>query len=177
MIVIANSGPLMALGKLGLLELLPQLYGQVRLPTAVYAEVVVRGSERGYPDALLVQVAIQRGQLVVIEVGHTELAPEIAALHLDMGEKQILHVALRDKADLVLLDDLKAREEAQARGLTVKGTLGVIMQAYRAKLLRLDEVQTLVEAIIARDDIWIAEGLCRQVLAKLETECTDGNNV
>jgi hypothetical protein len=42
-IVVANSGPLMALGKLGLLELLPRLYGQVRLPTAVYTEVVVRG--------------------------------------------------------------------------------------------------------------------------------------
>ncbi len=43
MIVVANSGPLMALGKLGLLELLPRLYGQVRLPAAVYTEVVVRG--------------------------------------------------------------------------------------------------------------------------------------
>lgn len=173
MIVIANSGPVMALGKLGLLELLTRLYGQVRLPTAVYTEVVVRGSERGYPDALLVQMAVQRGQLVVIEVGHTELALDIAALPLDAGEKQLLHVALREKADLVLLDDLKAREEAQARGLAVKGTLGVIVQAYRAKLLRFDEVRTLVEAIIARDDIWIAEGLCRKVLAKLEAERAD----
>jgi len=65
---------------------------------------------------------------------------------------------------------LKAREEAQVHGLTIKGTLGVIVRAYRTKLVRLDEVQTLVEAIIARDDVWIAEGLCRQVLAKLETE-------
>jgi predicted nucleic acid-binding protein len=102
-IVIVNSGPVMALGKLGLLELLTRLYGQVRLPTAVYTEVVVRGSE--------------------------------------------------------------------------KGTLGVIVQAYRAKLLRFDEVRTLVEAIIARDDIWIAEGLCRKVLAKLEAERADKHNV
>jgi predicted nucleic acid-binding protein len=172
MIVVANSGPLMALGKLGLLELLPRLYEQVRLPAAVYTEVVVRGGERGYPDALLVQVAIQRGQLVVVEVSNAELVPDLAALPLGAGEKQTLHLALRDKADLVLLDDLKAREEVQARGLAVKGTLGVIVQAYRAGLLRLDEVQTLIEAIITRDDIWIAEGLCRQVLAKLKAEHT-----
>ena len=41
----------MALGKLGILELLAQLYGQVRLTTAVYAEVVVKGREWGYIDA------------------------------------------------------------------------------------------------------------------------------
>jgi hypothetical protein len=58
----------MALGKLGSLELLPHLYGEARLPTAVYTEVVIRGSERGSPDASLTQMAIQRGYLVVVEV-------------------------------------------------------------------------------------------------------------
>ncbi len=167
---VANSGPLMALGKLGLLDLLPRLYGQVRLPTAVHTEVVVRGSEQGCPDALLTQMAIQRGQLIVVEVSDADLPPDIAGLPLDAGEKQVLHLALRDKADSVLLDDLKAREEAEGRGLTVKGTLGVIVQAYRAGLLRLDEVQTVIEAIIARDDVWIAEGLCRRVMAALKAE-------
>ncbi|MDI6755808.1 MAG: hypothetical protein QME78_15610 [Thermodesulfobacteriota bacterium] len=42
MIVIINSGPLMALGKLGLLDLLSRLYGTVKFPTAVFNEVVVR---------------------------------------------------------------------------------------------------------------------------------------
>ena len=124
MIVVANAGPLMALGKLGLLELLPQLYGQVQLPTAVYTEVVVWGRERGYPDALLVQMAIQRGQLAVIEVSDVELPPNVAALPLDAGEKQVLCLALRDKADLVLFDDLKAREEAPGHGHTWNKTGG-----------------------------------------------------
>ena len=58
MIVISDFGPLMALGKLGILELLAQLYGQVRLTTAVYAEVVVKGREWGYIDASVVEGAI-----------------------------------------------------------------------------------------------------------------------
>lgn len=174
MIIIANSGPLMALGKLGILELLSQLYEQVWLPTAVHTEVVVRGRERGCPDAFLVQMAIQRGQLVVIEVSDAELPPDVADLPLDAGEKQVLCLALRDQADLVLFDDLKAREEAQARGLTIKGTLGMISQAYRTGLLSIDEVQIIIEAIINHDDIWIAKGLCRQVLANLKTASTGG---
>jgi predicted nucleic acid-binding protein len=63
-IVIINSGPLMALAKLGLLDLLDRLYGQVRFPTAVFTEVVRRGRERGYSDAFLVQMAIQQEALV-----------------------------------------------------------------------------------------------------------------
>lgn len=169
MIVIVNSGPLMALGKLGMLELLPRLYGQVKLPTAVFTEVVAQGSERGYSDAFLVQLAIQRGHLSVVEVSDVELPSDIAPLPLDLGEKQTLYLALRDKADLVLFDDLRVREEAQARGLPVKGTLGVLIQAYRKGLLNLFEVQAIVNTIIVRGDIWISEELCRKVLSRLKT--------
>jgi len=129
--VVANSGPLMALGKLGLLDLLYDLYGRIYIPSAVYTEVVVRGSEHGYPDAYAARLAIQRGRLVVV---------------------------------------LKAREETRVQGLKVRGTLGVIVQAYRTGRLHLDEVEILVQAIISRDDIWIAEELCRRVLAALRTE-------
>ncbi len=168
MIVVSNSGPLMALAKLGLLDLLARLFGQVRIPSGVFAEVVVRGGEWGSPDAVVVQMAVQRAQLVVAEIRDADLPPGIASAPLDMGEKQVLHLALHDEADLVLLDDLKAREEAQARGMAVRGTLGVVVQAHRSGLLQLGEVEAIVEAMIARDDIWIAEGLCRQVLARLK---------
>lgn len=169
MIVIINSGPLMALGKLGLLDLLSRLYGTVKFPIAVFNEVVVRGRERGYFDAFLVQMAIQQGKLWVIEVNNGDLPPDIATLPLDAGEKQALYLAQRDKADLVLFDDEKVREEAKARGLNVKGTLGVIIQAYRAGLLRLNDVQSIIGAIMSREDIWISEELCRRVLSKLKT--------
>ena len=39
MIVITNSGPLMALAKLGLLYLLGRIYGKVEMPEAVYDEI------------------------------------------------------------------------------------------------------------------------------------------
>jgi predicted nucleic acid-binding protein len=158
----------MTLGKLGRLELLSRLYGVVLLPSSVYTEVVIQGRERGYADALLVQRAIQRGQLVVVKLNAADLPSEIASLPLAAGEKQVLWLALRDKADLVLLDDLKARQEAQAHGLTVKGTLGVLVQAYRGGIISLEDVQTLVEVIIAREDIWIADELCRRMLARLK---------
>jgi predicted nucleic acid-binding protein len=168
--IVGNSGPIMALAKLGLLDLLHHLYGQVYIPSAVYTEVAIRGSERGYPDVYTIRTAVQHGFLVAVNIEDNELPNEISSLPLDAGEKQSLHLAIRDRADLILLDDLKAREEARSRGLTVKGTLGIVIQAYRAGRLHLDEVETLMQAIITRDDIWIAEELCRRVLTALRTE-------
>ena len=75
-------------------------------------------------------MAIQQGKKTVVGMKDEDLPSDIAALPLDAGEKQVLCLALRDKADLVLFDDEKVREEAKLRGLNVKGTLGVVIQAH-----------------------------------------------
>ena len=51
-----------------------------------------------------------------------------------------------------------------------QGTIGVMVQAYRNGLVTLDEMGTIYEAIIASDDIWIASGLCCEVLNRLKSE-------
>jgi len=116
-----------------------------------------------------VEGAIQTGKLAVVEISDAELPPDIASLPLDAGEKQTLYLAMKDETDLVLLDDLKAREEALSRGLTVKGTLGTIVQAFREGLLTFKEAQAIVDIIIERDDIWIDAELCRHVLRAIES--------
>jgi predicted nucleic acid-binding protein len=87
---------------------------------------------------------------------------------LHKGEKEVLNLALENKANLVLLDDMLARSEAQVLGFSVKGTLGIIVKAYNKQLLTLDEVQIIFNSIIERNDIWIAEGLCRRVFEHLK---------
>lgn len=169
MIVITNSGPLMALAKLGLLHLLGRIYGKVEMPEAVYDEVVLRGLEQGFSDSLRVRLAIQRKQLIVKKVINSR--PDIAALPLHKGEKEVFNLALENKANLVLLDDMLARSEAQVLGFSVKGTLGVIVKAYNKQLLTLDEVEIIFNSIIKRNDIWIAEELCRRVLERLKNPC------
>ena len=141
MIVITNSGPLMALAKLGLLHLLGRIYGKVEMPEAVYDEVVLRGLEQGFSDSLRVRLAIQRKQLIVKKAMNSRT--DIAALPLHKGEKEVLNLALENKANLVLLDDMLARSEAQVLGFSVKGTLGIIVKAYNTQLLTLDEVQII----------------------------------
>lgn len=166
MIVITNSGPLIALAKLGLLYLLQRIYGQVYVAKAVYHEVVERGEKGGYSDALQIKLAVQRSELIVVEVEETR--PEVTGLPLHQGEKETIRCALEKKAGLVLLDDMLARSEAESAGLTVKGTLGVIVDAYRHAILSIEEVRIILDNILARNDIWIADELCRRILKRLD---------
>lgn len=160
---VANAGPLIALGKLGLVHLLSQIYHPMLLPNEVYQEVVMRGLELGQPDAYAIQLAIARHELGVIniELAQKMLVGRESALHT--GERAAIQLARQEAADWVLLDDQLAREQAQALGLPVKGTLGVIIEASRRRLLMPEEVEIIFQAILDRDDIWISEGLVRRV--------------
>jgi len=164
--VVADSGPLMALGKLGLLDVLGRLYGEVAIPEAVYREVVMRGSEQGRLDSLQVELSLRRGNLFVAKI--EKPVAEVENLPLHEGEKEVLTLALEKKARLVLMDDMLARNRAKSFGFKVKGTLGVIVDAYRREFLSYEEVRIVFEAIGGRSDIWIADALCRRVLESLK---------
>ncbi len=160
---VANAGPLIALGKLGLVHLLKPLHDQVLVPSIVYEEVVTRGVELGQPDAYLVQMAVARHDLLVVDLAKSETETTEQAGGLHSGELAAIALATQEGSDWLLLDDQLARERAHALGLRVKGTLGVIVEAHRRGLLTDEEVELIFEAIIARDDIWISDMLVRRV--------------
>ena len=49
---------------------------------------------------------------------------------LDAGEAQAIALAIKQKADLILLDDLAGRRAATAYGIEVIGTLGLLKVMY-----------------------------------------------
>ena len=160
---VSNAGPLIALGKLGLVQLLSQLYDPILVPAPVYSEVVTRGLELGQPDAYTVQLAVARRELVVVNVGTAEASTAGNEPSLHLGERAAIQLARQEAADWLLLDDQLAREQAQELGLHVKGTLGVIVEAFRRQLLAAEEVELIFQAILDRDDIWISDALVRRV--------------
>lgn len=74
---------------------------------------------------------------------------------------------------MVLLDDLATREAAQRLGLTVKGTLGIIVDAYRQQKLSRTELDIVFEAVLARQDVWISHTLARRVWNELLRTSSD----
>ena len=126
---VVNSTPLIALSLIGQLELLNTLFDEILIPASVYEEVVLHG--RGRPGA---REIAQADWLTVRNLETTSpVPPEL--LGLDQGELDVILLAQEIKADWVLIDEKLARRIARAMGLQVKGTLGVLVIAYRTGLL------------------------------------------
>ena len=166
-IVVCDSGPLIALAKLNRLQVLIDLWGTVQITDTVYEESVVFGQAHGAPDALTIRLFWQQHQLPVVPVPAIVLAAYQPALALDPGEHATFALALTLNDVLVLVDDEEARSEARRLGLPIRGTLGVLVAAYRQALLTLSEVELLINEVAARPDIWISAALCAQVLRSL----------
>ena len=166
-IVLSNAGPLIALGKLNRLELLADLYGEVQVPRTVYDEVVTEGLARGTPDATTVHLFWQHHGWPIVEIPPAVLSTYTPSVILHPGEREVLALAQTLKNPIVLLDEEVARAEARRLKLAVRGTLGILAQSYRARLLNLAQTELLIRAISVRPDIWISAKLCEQVLASL----------
>jgi predicted nucleic acid-binding protein len=134
-VVVCDAGPLIALGRLELLGLLPSLFSHIHVPEAVLAECVARPA---LPDAQQIRRACETGELIVCA------AEPITAGNLGPGERSAIGKAL-ELGTALLADDLAARRHAQSRGLVVIGTLGVLILAKRKNLL--PEIAPLIEEL------------------------------
>ena len=159
----SNAGPLIALGKLGALPLLVRLFSEVVIPSAVYEEVVVNGRQLGEPDAYATEFLVGRGAIVVRACASVQPTPWLG-LGIDAGEAEAIALAIQENADWVLIDNLHARRAARSVGLRVKGTVGVLIDAYRNGHLSLLEVELHLAMIRARKDLWISVAVCDHAL-------------
>jgi len=166
--VLCDAGPLITLGKLNRLEVLAELYGEVRIPSPVYDEVVTTGLAKGASDAMTVRLFIQQRKWPIVNVPQAALASYAPSVVLDAGERAVLALAQTMRYPLVLIDDEVARSEARRLGLPLRGTLGILVQACREKILSLALTEILIHEISIRRDIWISGKLCEQVLSELQ---------
>lgn len=127
MTVVVNTSPLIALDRIGHVDVLPQLFGNVIRPQSVVNELVAGKRIYGGTDALFHAPWLTTAD----DPPEMLLRKELGA-----GETAVIALALRMKADLTILDDLAARNVAAELGLNVTGTLGILLAAYRKGILK-----------------------------------------
>lgn len=127
--IISDSSPLIALAKIGRFELLKDLFKEIHISKAVHREVAVHGKEK--PGEKEVTQGIKKGWIKVLVVRERE--PYV--LLLGEGEGETLALAKEREAKVVIMDDRKGYILAKALGITVIGTLGVILLAYKSGMI------------------------------------------
>ena len=147
------------LARIGRLELLPSLYRQVVVPAAVYEELTASKSD--LPPAIDLD---SMPWLIVATASDRKQVQDLRE-HLDAGEAEAIILAVERRADLLLVDERRARRTAIARGITVTGLLGVVAQAKRAGLI--DLAKPVLDELIHVARFWIGSDLYTEVLAEL----------
>ena len=129
MSIVSNTGPLIALAKADRLDLLAALFGTVHIPPAVHRELLGKtGAEADRLDQALGE------WLKVAQRPEPSPQAEAAMVSIDAGEREAIILAQRMGLTLIM-DDRLGRQAARHLGLTVTGTVGVIIEARRTELI------------------------------------------
>ena len=157
--VIVNSTPLLVLGNIGRLDILRSLYEQIEIPAAVYREVTEKN------DAASKALLAASDWIKVRTVENiADYAMYQSKLHA--GEVETMIIAQKPvKADLVILDDMAARKTAKYLGLTVTGTMGVLVKAKQKQII--PAVKPILDEIM-RNGFYISEKVVKMVLKTVD---------
>ncbi len=132
-IVVADTGPLIALGRVGYLNLLRDLYQDILIPPAVHRELHL-GS--GRPGAEQSAEALEQGWLQVQEPSpDSSSSSSELELILDLGEAEAILLAEEVDCRFLLIDERKGRSIAKRRGVPVVGVAGVLLAAKKRGLV------------------------------------------
>lgn len=154
--VVADASPLIALAKIGKFNLLRQLFGRIVVTQAVRHEVARK------PDvgAAALEAGVADGWIVVPA---EEPMSSLMKVGPGPGEAATLTHAIRNNADLVLVDERPARSLAARHGIPVMGVLRVLLLAKRRHLVA--AVAPLIEQLQAAD-FRVSQALVRSTLAE-----------
>ena len=130
MIVVADTSPLNYLILIDYIDVLQPLYGRVAIPTAVHDEMIRQ-------EAPVTVRSWAMNLPAWVEVHTSPPATQFLSKNLDLGESEAISLALNLKAPILIIDERVGRKEAQAHGLHVIGTLGILRDAHALNLLDL----------------------------------------
>ena len=125
--IISDTSCLILLDKIGELEILNKLFGTIITTTEIASEF-----GQPLPSWVVIKQPADKNYQSIIETS------------VDKGEASAIALAIELDDCLLIIDDLKGRKFASQIGLTIIGTIGVIVDA------KLAGIVTAVKPILAK---------------------------
>ena len=118
-VVIADASTLIGLLRIGQLSLLEKLFKKIIIPRGVYNEVAVDRKEGSD--------VFKRSTYFIVKNVEDRVSTDFLMPSFGKGEAEVLVLAKEKKADLILLDEKRARKTARRAGFKVMGILGILV--------------------------------------------------
>lgn len=159
MIVVSDSSCLIGITRIGHLDILKRLFGEIYIPLAVYNEVVEKEKLQKEVDE------IKKATWIKSQDIQDRLASQILELSLGKGEAETIILGKKLCADYVILNERMARQIASQMGIKVIGLLGILVKAKEKKIIT--QIKPLIEALM-REKFRIDKDLVEMALKKDE---------
>ena len=140
-IIVSDTSCLIILHKISKLDLLKSLFGEIAITKTIASEF---GKE--IPNFIKIENPKEKKYKKVLE------------LLLDSGEASAIALSLEKDDSLLILDDAKARREAEQLNLNYTGTLGILIIAKKKGLI--NSITEIIEEI-RKTDFRISEAFIK----------------
>lgn len=151
---VADAGPVIHFAEIGCLSLLG-VFECVHIPEAVWIETV--GLSRVVEHELLEKANVQRHDLDRLKVDQFITENELS--FLQYGEKESLFLCKQIDVLIILTDDLAVRKVSTNLNLTPVGSLGIIVRAYKLKLISYDDAKHYLEALYDVSSLFVTRAI------------------
>jgi predicted nucleic acid-binding protein len=150
-----NASPLIFLSRAGLVDFLQLEGNQIVVPKPVAKEIQRRGS-----DDPTVQAIEKTNWLCVVEP--PPIPDTIRAWDLGVGETSVLARGSHNPGTVIIVDDLAARRCAASHGISVRGTLGLVLTAKKRGMI--PEARPVLEKL-RQSGMYLSDRILNQALA------------
>jgi predicted nucleic acid-binding protein len=120
--IIFDASPLIHITNLGKIEYIFKIFPEITIANAVYEEVIKKGKEEGYNDAILLEKYIEQKKIICKDVPFIDMT---LSNYLHKGEYKSILLA-ESSGGLLIIDDRKARLIAKQKNISYNTTLGVL---------------------------------------------------
>ena len=145
-VIISDTSCLILLDKIGELNLLNKLFGQVTVTQEIANEF-----RKDLPGWFKIEGPINKTYQKILEAS------------LDKGEASAIAFAIEQEDCLLIIDDLKGRKYAEQLGIKITGTLGLIIDAKLSG--HITSVKPMLDKI-KKTDFRLTEDLEKRTLEK-----------
>ena len=159
-IVVCDSGPLIHLDELECLNLLND-FSKISVPETVWQEV-----QKHRPQALK-QKGIMLERTSDPHQDDWEVETTAALFTLQRGEKEALYLSRQRINSLFLTDDTAARLAAKSLGITVHGTIGILVRSIRQKQKSKQEVADILRKLPQRSTLYIKRSFLDDIIKEI----------
>lgn len=145
--IVKDAMVLIHMAKLSLLKTSCDFFGDVIIPSKVREETVVKGKEKGFPDAVLIEEIIEDGSIQVIEVGEERLIERANEFNIQGGEAEAVALYWEKDADFLATDDDNVRSKKALLELNIIGTLSILLKLFKKEKIGATKLERSLDTL------------------------------